>query len=189
MKFETVSGPAIEPVSVDEAREQYRNEFGDESDSFVSGLVAAARSWAEGYIRARLITQTVRGRFAGFPPVLTLPIHPVQAVASITYLDAAGEQQTLAPEAYRLVSSGTLPFIAPSYAGTWPVTRMDWDAVTVELEVGYGDAASDVPPEITQAIKMMVGHFYRHREAVSEIALSQVPLSVEALLGPSRFWV
>ena len=44
--------------------------------------------------------------------------------------------------------------------------------------------ATEVPADIVAAVKLLVGHYYEHREAVTPINHSVLPMAVEALLGP-----
>ena len=59
-----------------------------------------------------------------------------------------------------------------------------FDAVTVTYKAGYGDAASAVPPRTKHAIKLLLGHLWRNREAVSAVRLTEVPMAIDALLRP-----
>ena len=43
-----------------------------------------------------------------------------------------------------------------------------------------------VPTPIIQAIKLMVNHLYEHREAVSDLAIKEVPMTVKSLLSMDR---
>ncbi|WP_411838577.1 head-tail connector protein [Paracoccus sp. ME4] len=42
-------------------------------------------------------------------------------------------------------------------------------------------------PAIRQAVKLLAGHWYHNREAVSAVDKSHLPLSVDALLGAARW--
>lgn len=54
-------------------------------------------------------------------------------------------------------------------------------AVPDDDEYGVVDNAS-----INQAILLIVGHWYAHREAVSESSMIEVPMGAKALLQPYR---
>jgi uncharacterized phiE125 gp8 family phage protein len=58
--------------------------------------------------------------------------------------------------------------------------------VTVTYVAGYGDASTDIPEGIRQAVRMMVAHFYENREAVTEAKLMDVPVGVRHLLMKYR---
>ncbi|HVW36055.1 MAG TPA: head-tail connector protein [Pirellulales bacterium] len=112
---------------------------------------------------------------------ITLPLPPVQAVNSITYLDSAGDLQTLAPSQYVVDVTGEPARLTPQYGFVWPITRWQVGSVTVQFTAGYGTAA-DVPETVKAAIKLLVAHWYEHREAVSDKTMASVPLAVESLL-------
>ena len=45
----------------------------------------------------------------------------------------------------------------------------------------------DAREAVCMAIKLLVGHWYEHREAVAEANLSSVPLAFDALIAPLRW--
>ena len=56
-----------------------------------------------------------------------------------------------------------------------------------EGTVGYGAEPSDVPAAIRQWILIQVAHYYEHREATVEGAVTPLP-KLHALLDPFRTW-
>ena len=46
----------------------------------------------------------------------------------------------------------------------------------------------DMPEPIRQAIKLLLGHLFEHRESVSEVRLDETPMAVKVLLWPYRVW-
>ena len=189
MAMTTLTPPAIEPVSEAEARERIRM-TSDDTTAEIKVMIAAARAGVETYLRRRLITQTMRLTLNGFAARVVIPIAPVQSISAITYVDDAGTTQTLASSEYTLVSSGLPNFIVPAYLKTWPTTRAHYDTVTIDIVVGYGAASSDVPPDIIQAMYLLLGHIYEAREAVViGSTVGDLPFGVAQMLDPHRFWV
>ena len=43
-----------------------------------------------------------------------------------------------------------------------------------------------VPPAVDHAVLMLVGHFYEHREAVSDLKTAAVAIGVDRLVHPYR---
>jgi uncharacterized phiE125 gp8 family phage protein len=93
------------------------------------------------------------------PHAIVLPYPPLLSVDSVQYLDVNGANQTLASGTdFRILGIGQ-PFgkawIAPLYAGSWPVCRIDDASVRVEFTCGYDDSdESDMqmPRSLTNAI-------------------------------------
>jgi hypothetical protein len=84
----------------------------------------------------------------------------------IKYIDTAGVQQTLDPTLYQVdPQSDSDPVrVVPAYGKVWPATRPQPNAVTIQFQVGYADAAH-VPARIKLAIKQAVAAWYNNREA------------------------
>jgi uncharacterized phiE125 gp8 family phage protein len=169
-----VTGPASEPVSLTEAKLHLRVDGSDE-DTLISALIVAAREAAEAYTRRALVTQTWRYTCDQLATAVTLPHQPLQSVTSI-----AIDGETLASTAYEVdTASGRVKPLA-SYAAD------DIGGIAITYVAGYG-AASDVPQTIRQAMLLMIGHWYEHREAVITGSISsELPLTAKALLAPYR---
>jgi hypothetical protein len=120
---------------------------------------------------------------------LYLPKPPVQSVTQIQFMDPTLQTlQTLAPATY-LVSTGSMPCrIMPSYGNVWPVTWEVMDAVQITFTAGYSNDGSLVPEFLKVAIRLLVSHWYEHREAAMEELLTEIPLGVKILLQASDYW-
>lgn len=191
MNLTRVTAPASNPVTLTEAKAHLRVDDSD-SDTLISALIAAAVAMIDGPhgIGIAMMTQTWRYVLDCFPAYIRLPLTPVQdgilsdspAGVTITYVDTAGATQTLATSDYRL-SGGILE---PAYGEAWPGTRTVRGAVTIDFEVGWGDA-DDVPQDLKAAILLTVGHLYEHREAVvADATPAELPLGVKAILDRYR---
>lgn len=191
MSLRMTSAPAVEPVTLAEAKNHLRiTASNSDEDALISNLIKAARQWCEAYTGCSFVLQTWQVKLDEFPECIKLPRGPVIAVSSITYLDTSGDSQTLASSSYR-VDADTIPArVTEAYASTWPSTYPVTNAVTVTYTAGYEDTGSsptdDVPEAIQQAILLMVAHLFENREASSVAALTEIPMGVAALLGPYR---
>jgi len=175
MASELVAGPALEPVTLDEAKLHLRVD-GSGEDALITALITAARQAAEVYTRRAFVTQTWRYTCDWLGSAFTLPWQPVQSVDEVTVDGIA------IPEAsYELdAATGRLRPLVPYEARTL-------GGVAVEYTAGYGDAAADVPAPLRQAILLTIGHWYEHREAViTGSTLTELPLTTKALLAPYR---
>ncbi|MFN7019876.1 MAG: head-tail connector protein [Phycisphaerales bacterium] len=173
--LEPVTPPAAEPVSVAEARLHLRIDTFDD-DAWLNTSISAARRAYETLAERSLIHQTLRYRLSRFPAdgddgtdealAIVLPIARLSSVTSITYVDPAGATQTLPGSDYLVDASGQPGRVTPAYGKAWPACREQPGSVSVTFVAGDGASASDVDPRDKQAVLMLVGHWYRNREAV-----------------------
>lgn len=190
MTFKVTSEPACEPIATEDAKLHLRVDLPDE-DHLIDAAVMAARTYAENFMRRKLITQTVQFTMTGFcGPTVELPLAPIQSITSVQYVDSAGTLQTLDAADYQLVNSVFPARLAPAYGLTWPVVRADYDSVIITAVVGYGDDADTIPGDIMAALRLLLGHFYENRQ--NELAgtiVSKVTLSAERLMQPHVLYV
>lgn len=185
MALQLKTAPDTEPVSTADAKAHLRYSDNDQ-DTLIDALVKAARESVEAYTGRALITQTWQLFLDEFPAGFDRLKAPLQAVSSIKYIDTAGVEQTLAADQYK-VDTAALGRIVPAYGVTWPSTRAEANAVTVEFVAGYGVAATDVPADIIHAIKLLVGLWFRETDGVSFSGTAQeMPFTVKWLLDPYR---
>jgi hypothetical protein len=207
VKLKLVTPPAVEPVSLDEAKAHLRLEVPDD-DAKVSALIVAARLHCETVLRQALITQTWDLFVDAFPwgggyynralrqmgpspfwlPSATYPIElprpPLRSVVSVSYYNGTGDLVVIDPSTYQ-VSTGTPGRVAPAFGQVWPVPQPRMDAVAIRYVAGYGDDGASIPQNIREALLLMVGHWYEHRSAADEVSLTTVPDAVDSLLAAS----
>jgi uncharacterized phiE125 gp8 family phage protein len=190
MRTQLITKPAIEPISLATAKEQCRVDATFTlDDDYISSLIVAARQWAEGYTGKSFISQVWELKLDRWHFPIRLQRGPLISVTSITYVDSEGSSRILSALDYQVVASNIPPLIVPSYATVWPSLRVQPDAATVTYVAGYGAAMTDVPQQIRQAIKMLVAHWYEHREpAIVGAPVAQVPMTVESLLAMDRIF-
>lgn len=180
--------PEIEPITLTEAKAHLRVD-GTAEDSLITGLIQAAREYAETYTNRALITQVWDYTLDYFPAsgVIELPKPPLQAVNSITYKDTAGNTQTWDDDNYEVDTSEVFGRITPSYGIVWPSTQSTINAVTVRFTAGYGDCASDIPQSIKQGILMYIADLYDSRQSsVMGVSVSPAPTTAQMLLNQER---
>lgn len=192
MPFVLITPPTTEPLSLEEAKLHLRLEEPvlEAENVYVGGLVAAARRHVEKVTGRALVTQTWEAVEDGFPCAeLRLAKGELQSVTSVKYLDAAGAEQTLDAAAYQVDAVrrpgrlGGRVVLAPGAA--WPATAAGRiNAVRVRFVAGYG-AASAVPDDIKQAMRLLIGHLYEHREEeITGTITSRFAIAKDALLTP-----
>jgi len=138
-------------------------------------------------IRRALFDQEWSLFLNGFPPVIEIPLSPVQSILFIKYLDEDGAWQTLDSSKYRLTASHTWqPEIAPSQGETWPSTMAVAESVEVSFEAGFGPSHTNIPNAILQAVLDLTAHFYTERQIVAFGTPTELPFGVKDLLKPYR---
>jgi len=176
-----VTPPATEPITLAEMKLHCRIDPSDD-DTLVEGLITAARMHLEQMAQTRLITQTLTLSCDDFPDSGILYLEgPVQSVTSIEYYDLDGNLQTWDEELYQVDTSSNPARIMPAYDCFWPDYLDDYNSVIVTYVAGYGNAAA-VPALMKQALKMLCGHWYNHREASTETQVYEVPYAVDQIV-------
>lgn len=192
MALSLITAPAIEPISIEEARAQVRIDSSDE-DGLLNAFIAAARHHAEAITGRQLIEATWEQQFDAIcGDVIQLPRPPLRTILSFKYLDSDGVTQTWASSNYQYDAPAG-PFappgrFAPVPYAAWPITG--WarlNAVLIRFTAGYGVNAEDVPDAIRQAMRLMIGAWYENREdLVLGDAAQTIPLGAMALLTPYK---
>lgn len=182
------TGAPADLLSLAEAKEHLRRDDDDEN-GFISSLISAVSALLDdpdGPVGRALVEQT--WTFKDWPPSrrLVLPVSPVISVESIEYFDAAEVQQTLTVSDFHLRANEDEAFLEPKAGISWPAMAALPDAVTVTYKAGYG-AAADVPEDLRQASKLLLGHWYENREAVVVGTIAtELPIGVDALINKHR---
>ena len=91
------SGPALEPVTVPEAKAHCRVD-GTAEDVLIASLILTSRLHIEAALGLALITQSWKLLLDRWPnePSVAIPIRPVQSITSVRVLAADGTPTTLA---------------------------------------------------------------------------------------------
>ena len=164
MALKLITAPSTYPVTLAEAKLHCRVDIADD-DTLITALITAATEMAEQKTGRAIMAQTLELTLDAFPYAFELTRVPVQSVTSVKYYDTTGAQQTLSNTLYALDAADDFGFahISPVYAGVWPNTRDQINAVAVRYVAGYADAAS-VPQSIKNWILLMVSTMYANRE-------------------------
>lgn len=183
-----VTGPVVEPVSVEEAKDHMRVDLADD-DALIAGLITAAREHLEGQARPQLamITQTWQYVADGWPAGDTLVLRPwpLQSVTSVKYTDEDGTEATFSSSNYVVDTYGSPARVRLKTGVSWPtVTLQALNGLVVEFVAGYGNTSASVPQRLRQAILLLVSHWYENRELVmtSGAVPKALPFAVDALM-------
>ena len=180
-----------EPITLAQACAHLRIDAGDDDDT-VTALIAAAREHVEKVTGLVLTERTVVEPAGGLGRWIELDAWPIAdgATIAVSYLDDAGAEQQVPETAWRAARARRPVRLYPSVAG-WGVSgALAIDAVLpVSIKVDAGYAPEDVPPSVRAAMLLLIGHWFRNREAVvagGSAAAVELPLAVDALLRPFR---
>jgi len=192
------------PIPLDVAKSHLRFRSSSEDD-LVQIYVAMAVSFFEEQSGRQCINGTREFAVAGGPcqRYIELPVAPLVSVASVKYDDAAGEEQTMDDELYRVVpslfppSGGADPvvdaFCPPGRielveGAVWPTTRTGARSLRILRTCGYGTRPDQMPPLISGALLMLTGHFFRNREAViSGMTSKEIEMGADAIIKAFKY--
>lgn len=176
--------PTAEPVSLVDAKKHCGVELGETYwNDLLNDLIGTARQFVEERAHVSLMPQTLKIYLPRFPrgaQPQPLPRGPIRSLGSVAYIDPEGQAQTLAGVQ---LSAGHHPaFILPAVGEVWPSTSPAVpNPVTITAAAGYVDADS-VPRQARQLILLLVGHWWKNREAVLTGTISkEIELAAEAL--------
>jgi uncharacterized phiE125 gp8 family phage protein len=172
------------PVSLDEAKTHLRVTHTDD-DQYINALLLAATKWAEDFQCRTYVSRTHTMYLDNWETIIRPTYSPLVSVTTIKYLDTDGNQKTLSDTQYRVDTNTEPGRITEAYNCSWPDIRLVINTIEIEYEAGYGTVAA-VPDDVKAAIKLIVGHFYEHREPVSEIKMHMVPFSAKELLWTDK---
>jgi uncharacterized phiE125 gp8 family phage protein len=160
--------PTSEPVSLEEAKEQLHITHNDE-DSFIDGLIVAARIHCEDVARRAFVTRSYTAFLDKWPSwVFELPYPPMLGVTSIKYYDDLGGAAVTFSASNYIVDAHSEPGrVALKSTADWPSpTLREINGVEIIYTAGYGDA-EDVPQNYKAAIKLYIGSLYENRESLT----------------------
>jgi uncharacterized phiE125 gp8 family phage protein len=180
-----LSGPAVEPWSVAEAKNFLRAE-NDDDDTVIASLIAAARSHVEAMTRCAMIAQTWRFVLDQWPKDGRIKPGrgPLRTLAAARVYDSAGNASVI--DAETLVLDKTAGVIAPSAWGL-PAPGRATAGIELDVEIGFGTAATDVPDALRHAVRTLVAHWYENRGLIAiGQSMAMMPASVSAMIASYR---
>lgn len=193
-----ITGPAVEPVLLSEAKAFLRVDTSDEDD-VITLLLTSSRRLCEEFCQRAFITQTweltldgfgscgedlpfsgtvvLPTSFAdGYAELIELSRLPIQAISSIQAYAPDNSASTVDPSVYRLDAAGGR--IVLNDGQSWPSNLRSRDAVVVTFVCGYGDDGGTVPDLIRLGITQQVSAMYEDRKC------SDLQPGVKTLLTP-----
>jgi uncharacterized phiE125 gp8 family phage protein len=162
MKYTRTVDPTATPISLADARAWLAMETGvTVDDEVINELLYEANAYVEFRFNGRkLITQTwtVTLDEEDVSGEIKLRLLPLQSITSIKTYDDDGNENVVEPGDYH-ATIGKNPRVILKSSGSWGDLRW-YDCMIIELKVGYGDAGSDIPYDLTLLMKGLVLHLY-----------------------------
>ena len=179
------TGPAVEPVTLDEVKASLKIDDSDEN-ALLTALITAARERVEASCRRAVITQAWDFILDEAPAEIVIPLPPLQVVNGITVIAEDGTETTVDEDIYVVDAGGSQPGRVRLKPGcSWPDHR-GFASFVVNFDAGYGDAAADVPAPIRQAMLVIVAHMFENRGDAK--AAEEMPALAAVLLQPYRIF-
>lgn len=215
LSYRLTAPPAVEPVTLDLAKQQCRIDYPDD-DLLIQTYISAARVYAEKFCNRAFFIQKWELSRDHFPlPRIQTSLTPEQrhdwpffgsawdyfairipkptciSVDSVTYLDMTASKQTLDPSTYFVDTSSEPARLVPANNMFWPYTQQYLPgSIKIAFTAGtYGDGVdvNMMPQTIVLAMLLLITHWYKNREAASELNLKNIPLGVDELLEMHKF--
>ncbi|WP_425985872.1 head-tail connector protein [Brevundimonas sp. TWP1-2-1b1] len=177
-----ITPPADPLISLDDAKAHVGASDYDEVDDFLTTLVEAATDTIEGpsSTGAVFVSQTWRATLDHLPSCFSIPLGPIQSITAITYVDQAGVVQTIDPATYHTDFDRHPAMVA--FYNSPPVPARVPGSVKVTFVAGYGDP-SQTPAKARHAVRLLVGEWFKNREASTEASVRETPIGVSRLLA------
>jgi uncharacterized phiE125 gp8 family phage protein len=154
-------------------------------NKLILGWIRGATEVAETRIRRSFMTQYWEQKIDEFPTLefscdryarIKLYRPPLVEIESVTYVDTAGDVQTLTEGTDFEVDNASEPgSIYPVYGKTWPIARRQPLPITIIFKAGFGDDRNDVPNSFRDWIRAAVALKFRRRELQMEDIVKDVP--------------
>lgn len=180
--------PAGVPVTAAELREHLRLNDAAQ-DALLTEFLAAAVDQFEQVTRRPVLTTAYRQHFAYWANPIVLGRAGVTVVSAVTRVLLSGTEPVaswvadLGTPPARVTLTGDRPphLFHPNGLAVSPAGYVDFAA-------GWPDAAA-VPRGVRVAVKLLAGHYARHREAFTDGRLAELPAGWESLVAPYKLGV
>ncbi len=188
MTLKLLTPPAVEPISLADAKAHLRVDTTDE-DSTINLLITVARESIEQETGRALITQSWSWVFDHWPDAfaLSVPKPPLITVDAIKSFDSEDAATIVDVNDFILNASSFDGRLVLKVGSSWPIAQRPIAGFEIQFTAGYGAAATDVPAPLRQAILLLVAQSFEERlpfDLAHEGAV--LPHAVDVLIAPYR---
>lgn len=179
-----LAGPAVEPLTLAEARTYLRVDH-EAEDTLIAALITAARATVEALTRRVLIDQGWRIVRDAWPAsgLITAPVNPLRAITAARVIDVAGTEAALPLDVFT-VDGARLPGLIRVVRGAVPAPGRALAGIALDVTAGHGPDADHVPSPLIEAVRVVLAHFYEHRDVPGPGAA--FPARLDTLVAPFR---
>ena len=176
--------PAIEPVSLIEAKAHLRTSASDD-DEMISRLIIAARRHIEAQTGLALVQQVWSHYLDDWPAagVVELPLHPLITVDDVNIFGEDDIAAGVDPAHYYVDRISHPPRLLLRGSRVWARPGRIGNGIEIVLTAGFGATAIDVPAELRQAMLDLIAHWFAQRGDGSETSL---PLTIDDVIERFR---
>lgn len=187
--------PIQEPITTAQMKTHLRYSGSDANEeAYIDRLTTAARMLVEQQTGRTFYQKAITLYLDRWPAdgVILLPEPPIISVTSVKYYDTDDVQQTISGSNYRVATQSEPGRVRPVDTYAWPSADARDGAIEVAYLAGYptsGDGPADLAAERAESIEaiyLLVGSWYRNREAVSERLQYALPMGIDALTANDR---
>ena len=178
-----IDGPTVEPISLAEAKLWLKID-GAEEDDLISALIVAARLMVEAETGQVLIGQNWRLVGDTWPESELVPVW-IGRILSVTggrVYAANGTATPIAANRFTVIAGMVPPSILPLDR---PLPGRAYAGIEIDIRLGYGELAANVPETIRLAIRRLVTLWYENRGDRGD-PQAGLPPQIRALLRPFR---
>src|SRR5438477_7546421 len=185
MKSILTTPPAVEPVTLAEAKAYLRFD-GDAEDELIGTLIAAARRHVEAATGLALIAQAWSHFLDHWPhgPIVTLPLAPLIAIEEVSVYGDDDEAAIIDPAHYYADTLARPARLVLRPDRIWPPPGRAANGIEIKVAAGHGPSASDVPQGLRTAILRLIAYWFENRG--DDAIEANAPLGVAHLLQPYR---
>ena len=178
-----VDGPQLEPVTLNEAKTWLKVDGADDDD-LIRTLIVAARLMVEAEIGQVLMAQNWRLVGDHWPScdLISVRIGHILGVSGARVYAADGTITVIDLTSVAVVHAAAPNAINPMQR---PQPGRARAGIEIDLRLGFGEAASDVPDTIRLAIRRLVALWFEDRGDVGQVEAG-LPPAIRALLRPFR---
>lgn len=179
-----LAGPPAEPITLAEAKAFLRVDH-EAEDALIGSLITAARATVEALTRRALIDQSWRIIRDAWPAssLIAAPINPLREVIAAHVLDASGAEIPVPVGAF-ICDIARLPGLIRVDRSMVVAPGRAIAGIAIDVVAGHGPDADHVPSPLIEAVRVVLAHFYEHRDVPGPGAA--FPARLDTLVAPFR---